>query len=559
MLMILLGISLTASVVLIIFLYYQTRVFAVNETEKKTRDLLIMHNAIHNYVTEHQKPAIYQLKKTGKLYEEYFSPEVLSSSFMTRNIHKHYSQLREENNLPKFYYKLAANNPRNPLNRADEFEEKLIGRFNRREITEFKTVIEQEGMKYLYFALPFTENGQACMKCHSTPEAAPKELVMRYGDKNGFYEKVGDIRAIISIRVPLDQEFAVANNVFTKLSVITFGTILLFFLGGLSFLYVMKINKPINKLTNAATAIAEGDLDHQIDTSGHDEFSILAKDFDLMRNSIKEKINYLNNEILNRKKAEEDLGHLFRELELKNSELEQVLYITSHDLRSPLVNVQGYTNEIYKFLEEFDSILQNEKISSEARGKIDFFLNKNLPDSKKFIKTSILKMDSLLSGILKVSRLGREQLIIEKLDMNKIISDVFTASGFNIKKAQTEFEVSDLPACRGDKRLINQVFSNLIENAIKYLDPQRKGIIKVSGKKEGGHSVYCVEDNGIGIMSDHQKKVFDIFHQLRPTESEGEGLGLTIAHRIIDKHGGMLWVESEPGKGSTFFVSLHEA
>jgi hypothetical protein len=178
-----------------------------------------MHNAIHNYITDHQKPEIYELKEKGSLYQEYFSPEILSSSFMTRNINEHYSKLRKENNMPEFYYKLAAKNPRNPLNKADEFEEELIRKFNRKEISEYKTVVEKEGEKYLYFAIPFTENIKACMKCHSTPEKAPRELVMRYGDKHGFYEKVGDIRAIISIRAPLKEELISANSVFTKLPV----------------------------------------------------------------------------------------------------------------------------------------------------------------------------------------------------------------------------------------------------------------------------------------------------------------------------------------------------
>jgi signal transduction histidine kinase len=88
------------------------------------------------------------------------------------------------------------------------------------------------------------------------------------------------------------------------------------------------------------------------------------------------------------------------------------------------------------------------------------------------------------------------------------------------------------------------------------MDPERAGIIKISGSLENGHSVYCVEDNGIGIEREHQDKVFEIFHQLDPGMVKGEGLGLTIVQKVIEKHNGKVWLESEPGKGSRFYVSL---
>jgi signal transduction histidine kinase len=100
------------------------------------------------------------------------------------------------------------------------------------------------------------------------------------------------------------------------------------------------------------------------------------------------------------------------------------------------------------------------------------------------------------------------------------------------------------------------LFSNLIGNALKYLDSERSGVIKVSGRKEYDHSVYCVEDNGIGISPEHQEKIFDLFYQLAPSKSEGDGLGLSIASKIVHSHGGKIWVESGLGKRSKFFVSL---
>jgi len=100
------------------------------------------------------------------------------------------------------------------------------------------------------------------------------------------------------------------------------------------------------------------------------------------------------------------------------------------------------------------------------------------------------------------------------------------------------------------------MFSNLLSNALKYLDPKRPGKIHITGRQQGDRVVYCVSDNGTGIPKGHQKKVFQIFHRLNPEDTEGEGLGLTIVNKIVSRHGGKIRVKSEPGKGSRFFISL---
>jgi len=261
-------------------------------------------------------------------------------------------------------------------------------------------------------------------------------------------------------------------------------------------------------------------------------------------------------DVSERKRLDEERERLLRELAEKTRELEQIVFVASHDLRSPLVNIQGFTRELEQSLEEVRSVLESEDIPSVAKEKLAVPVNEDIPDAFRHIFASSAKIDSLLSGLLRLSRLGRAALTMEKLDMDEVVADVVRALEFFVKGAGATLRVEDLPPCRGDRTQINQVFSNLIDNALKFLDANRTGIIRVSGWSEDGQAVYCVEDNGIGIAPEHQERIFEIFQRLDPSANSGEGLGLTIVQRILERHRGKVWLESERGKGSKLFVSL---
>ena len=261
-------------------------------------------------------------------------------------------------------------------------------------------------------------------------------------------------------------------------------------------------------------------------------------------------------DVSERKRSDEERERLLRELAEKTRELEQIVFVASHDLRSPLVNIQGFTRELEESLEEVRSALESEDIPSAVKERLAVSVNQDIPDAFRYILASSAKIDSLLSGLLRLSRLGRAALIMEKLDMNGLMADVARAFEFLIKEAGATLEVEDLLPCHGDKTQVNQVLSNLVDNALKFLQPGRAGVIRVSGRSEDGRAIYCVEDNGIGIAPEHQERVFEIFQRLDPSANSGEGLGLAIVRRILERHAGKAWVESEPGKGSKFFVSL---
>jgi PAS domain S-box-containing protein len=261
-------------------------------------------------------------------------------------------------------------------------------------------------------------------------------------------------------------------------------------------------------------------------------------------------------DITARKQAEEQRAQLNAALEAKNTELEQVIYVASHDLRSPLVNIDGYSKELNLAFADLGRALADNPAARDALRLPSSVLAEDIPEALRFIQTSVSKMDVLLTGLLRLSRLGRAALHIELLDMNKLISRIADSTEFKIKEAAITLDVADLPPCEGDALQLIQVFSNLLDNAIKYRDPDRPGVIRISGRTEPGRSVYCVADNGIGIAQAHMHKIFEIFHRLDPQHGEGEGLGLTIVKRIMARLEGDVWVESEVGSGSHFYVSL---
>lgn len=258
-------------------------------------------------------------------------------------------------------------------------------------------------------------------------------------------------------------------------------------------------------------------------------------------------------DITEKKKVEGERKRILDELRFKNQELEQIIYTVSHDLRSPLVNIMGFSKELDHTLKEVHSILNDESISSALEHKLAPALDEDIPEALKFILTSTSKMDSLLNGLLRISRMGQAKFNIKRLDMNSLVSNVVNDFKHRTMEMGITIKVGPLPSCNGDEVQINQVFSNLLDNAMKYLDSGRPGIIRISGTRQ---LVYCVEDNGVGIAQEYQNKIFEIFHRLNPDSDKGEGLGLSIVRRILDKHGGKIWCESRPGKGSKFFVAL---
>jgi signal transduction histidine kinase len=261
------------------------------------------------------------------------------------------------------------------------------------------------------------------------------------------------------------------------------------------------------------------------------------------------------------RRIEADRERLLSELECKNKELESIVYVASHDLRSPLINIQGFGMRLEKDCAEMAGKARAAASGDpHALGGIEVLAGERIPRSLEFIRSSSRKMDKLIAGLLRLSRTGRVELSSEVLDMGRILGDVVASMDFLLEKEGASIEIGKLPPCRGDAEQVGQVFANLIENAIKYRAEDRPLRIVVEGERKRGEIEYVVAGTGIGIAPEQLEKIWELFYRLDPNDKAGgDGLGLSLVRRIVDRHGGRTWAKSEIGAGSRFFVTLPAA
>ena len=264
----------------------------------------------------------------------------------------------------------------------------------------------------------------------------------------------------------------------------------------------------------------------------------------------------IRTDITQRKADQEEIQRAAAELAEKNRELETIVFTASHDLRSPLVNVQGFGRQLERACDRLRAAAASAEGGKVPVTELAQPLETTIPQALRFINAGVNKIDHLLSGLLRFSRLGRVALNVGPLEMTALMNEIIAAMRFQLNEAKADIQVDPLPGCLGDSVHTSQVFANLIDNSIKYRDPGRPLRITVSGRVKEGQAIYSVADNGIGIAPEYHGKVFEIFHRLNPDAPGGEGLGLTIAQRVLERQRGKIWVESREGSGSTFYVSL---
>lgn len=199
--------SLLAAVIVSGSVYYAISSYVMSEAEENIQNILQSNRAVHQYIQQIMHPTFFRDRDKGKVPQDYYTPEIFSSSFIVRVMHNFHNMERVKLGLPEVYYKLASDNPRNPLNKADEFEMGLIRMFNeQRDMKQFRKIVTVDGKDYLYYAIPFLETSNACIRCHGKRSEAPVGLQRIYSGSGGFNELTGRIRAIESIRAPIVKE-----------------------------------------------------------------------------------------------------------------------------------------------------------------------------------------------------------------------------------------------------------------------------------------------------------------------------------------------------------------
>ncbi len=477
------ALPVTAMVIVAVTLQYAISAFFINDAEDKVHNLLLSHRGLHQYIQRVMHPEFYKARRQGAIAPDYYSPELFSSTFIVRVDHELYNEERKKAGLPEIYYKMASNNPRNPVNRADKTEASLIRMFNEnRTVKEYRSIVTLGGQKYLYYAVPFIETNKDCLRCHGKREDAPPGLQALYPGQGGFNEKAGVFRAIESIRMPISQEISTAFILTCSISVGFAALLMLFF-----------FNTRLKSQVQAKTATLEKEAEE-------------------------------------RKKREADL-------EIKNAELERFTYTVSHDLKSPIITIKGFTGSLEKDLEN----------GNYGRMAGDL----------KRVSAAADRMDALLRDLLELSTIGRVIHTPELVDMNLLVHDVLEQLAGPLKNnAVTVTVQSNLPTVFCDRQRLAEVVQNLVENAIRYrgdrIDPQ----IRFGMREDDGTHIFFVQDNGIGIDKKYHHIIFGLFNKLDP-KSNGTGIGLALVKRIIEVHGGKVWVESDgEGKGSTFCFTL---
>lgn len=247
------------------------------------------------------------------------------------------------------------------------------------------------------------------------------------------------------------------------------------------------------------------------------------------------------------------------ELSAANEEVRHFAYIVSHDLRAPLVNVQGFVSELKGSLAIIEKAMRKwlPELAENERQEILFALEEDIPEAFDFIKSAVSRMDHYIAAILQLSRLGRRELHLETIDLNDLVDEVLKSFAHQIVEKQVMIALGGLPSIVADRTAMQQILGNIINNAIQYLDPNRPGEIEICGEVEDDGSVaVSIRDNGRGIAEEDAHKVFQPFRRAGKQDVPGEGMGLAYVQALIRRHGGHIGFRSTGDNGVSFSFTI---
>ena len=313
-------------------------------------------------------------------------------------------------------------------------------------------------------------------------------------------------------------------------------------------LVTRRIAVPLEHLTAAAVRMASGDLDQKVSIERQDELGDLAAAFNAMARQLGELIDNL----------EERVSARTGELARSNQEVRQFAYIVSHDLRAPLVNLTGFATELRSDLQViytcYDKILPC--LDEAERQRLTSALQENVPEDLKFIETSIHRIDYFLNTLIKLSRLGRRELKLEPVDCQALVTETLQSLAHQLEGGQVQVHIEPLPTINADRTSLTQIFGNILDNAVKYLDESRPGRIEISACQEADVTSFTIKDNGSGIAPHDMDKVFAPFRRAGRQDQPGEGMGLSYVQTLVRLHGGQIECQSQIDVGTSFTFTI---
>ncbi|WP_118181363.1 sensor histidine kinase [Paraburkholderia phosphatilytica] len=262
----------------------------------------------------------------------------------------------------------------------------------------------------------------------------------------------------------------------------------------------------------------------------------------------------------------EELARVNEELRQETQDNEMFIYSVSHDLRSPLVNLQGFSKELQVSCDELRATVAAAGLPDAERSRLTTVLDGDVEESLGFLRSAVTRAAAIIEALLRISRAGRLEYQWQRVQVGQVVRRVVDSLQTRIDSRGARIELQELPPAWGDPGAIGQVFTSLIGNAVNFLDPGRPGVIEVGAlepEPPGEPHVtrtrtYYVRDNGLGIPAAYMPKMFHAFQRLHGDVSQGDGVDLAVVRRIVERLGGRVWVESEEGRGSTFFAALPE-
>lgn len=263
-----------------------------------------------------------------------------------------------------------------------------------------------------------------------------------------------------------------------------------------------------------------------------------------------------------------ELAESNRQLRQQNEENETFVYSVSHDLRSPLVNLQGFSKELETSCQDIRELLASDDVAPALQRRALSTLDDGMKEPIRFIQTAVTRLSSIIDALLRLSRAGRVEYHPVPVDVAAVVNRVIDSMRGTTTARRARITVHELHPVLADPTSVEQVFANLVGNAINYLDPKRPGDIHIgmepmeaanSSNDRAGMVTFFVRDNGCGIPSAHRAKVFRAFQRLRPELAQGEGMGLAIVRRMVERHGGRIWLQSTESVGTTFFFTMPAA